>query len=48
MLLGTLRTSLLDDLLTKNFSGKGTVRAGKDYLELVKELKKKLQCHHIL
>ena len=29
MLLGTLGTSLLGDLLTKNLSGKGTVRAGE-------------------
>ena len=29
MLLGPLGASLLDDLLTKNISGKGTVRAGK-------------------
>ena len=30
MLLGTLGTSLLGDLLTKNLSGKGTVRAGEE------------------
>ena len=29
MLLGTLRASLLGDLITKNLSGKGTVRAGE-------------------
>ena len=29
MLLGTLGASLLGDLLTKNLSGKGTVRAGE-------------------
>ena len=29
MLLGTLGASLLGDLLTKNFSGKGTIRAGE-------------------
>ena len=29
MLLGTLRASLLGDLLTKNLSGIGTVRAGE-------------------
>ena len=29
MLLGTIGTSLLGDLLTKNLSGKGTVRAGE-------------------
>ena len=34
MLLGTLGASLLGDLLTKNLSGKGTIRAGE--LELVK------------
>ena len=31
MLLGTLGVSLLGDLLTKNLSGKGIVRAGKDF-----------------
>ena len=30
MLLGTLGASLLDDLLTKNVSGKGTIRAGEE------------------
>ena len=29
MLLGTLGASLLGDLLTKNLSGKGTIRAGE-------------------
>ena len=29
MLLGTLEASLLGDLLTRNLSGKGTVRAGE-------------------
>ena len=29
MLLGTLGASLLDDLLTKNLSGKGVIRAGE-------------------
>ena len=29
MLLGTLGATLLGDLLTKNLSGKGTVRAGE-------------------
>ena len=29
MLLGTLGASLLGDLLTKNLSGKGVIRAGK-------------------
>ena len=29
MLLGTLRVSLLGDLLTKNLSGKGAIRAGE-------------------
>ena len=29
MLLGTLRASLLGDLLTKNLSGRGVLRAGK-------------------
>ena len=32
MLLGTLGASLLGDLLTKNLSGKGTVRAGEGFL----------------
>ena len=41
MLLGTLGASLLGDLLTKNLSGKETVRAGEG-------IKKKHQCHHIL
>ena len=29
MLLGTLGASLLDDLLTKNLSGRGAIRAGE-------------------
>ena len=29
MLLGTLRASLLGDLLTKNLSGRGVIRAGE-------------------
>ena len=29
MLLGTLGASLLGDLLTKNLSGRGVIRAGK-------------------
>ena len=29
MLLGTLGASLLGDLLTKNFSGRGAIRAGE-------------------
>ena len=32
MLLGTLGATLLRDLLTKNLSGKGTVRAGEGFL----------------
>ena len=32
MLLGTLGASFLGDLLTKNLSGKGTVRAGEGFL----------------
>ena len=32
MLLGTLGASLLGDLLTKNLSGKGTVRGGERFL----------------
>ena len=31
MLLGSLGASLLDDLLTKNLSGKGTARAGEGF-----------------
>ena len=43
MLLGTLGTSLLGDLLTKKLSGKGIVRVGERFLrEQEKELKKKL------
>ena len=30
MLFGTLGASLLSDMLTKNLSGKGTVRAGEE------------------
>ena len=41
MLLGTLGASLLGDLLTKNFSGKGTVRAGEGTIRAEKELQKK-------
>ena len=41
MLLGTLGASLLGDLLTKNLSGKGTVRAGERFLRQEKGLKKK-------
>ena len=29
MLLGTLRASLLSDVLSKGFSGKGVIRAGE-------------------
>ena len=41
MLRGTLGASLLGDLLTKNLSGKGTVRAGEGFLragELIKKM----------
>ena len=41
MLLGTLAASLLDDLLTKNLSGKGTVRAGEGFLRAREGIKKK-------
>ena len=35
MLLGTLGASLLGDLLTKNLSGKGTIRAGEEAIRAV-------------
>ena len=35
MLLGTLGASLLGDLLTKNLSGKGTIRASEGTIKLV-------------
>ena len=41
MLLGTLGASLLGDLLTKNLSGKGTVKAGKGFLRAGEGIKKK-------
>ena len=41
MLLGTLGASLLSYLLTKNLSGKGTVRAGEGFLRAGEEIKKK-------
>ena len=41
MLLGTLGASFLGDLLTKNLSGKGTVRAGKRFLRTGEGIKKK-------
>ena len=41
MLLGTLGASLLGDLLTKNLSGKGTVRAGQGFLRAGEGIKKK-------
>ena len=41
MLLGTLGVSLLGDLLTKNLSGKGTVRAGEGFLIAGEGIKKK-------
>ena len=34
MLLGTLGASLLGELLTKNLSGKGTVRVGEEFLRV--------------
>ena len=41
MLLGTLGASLLGDLLTKNLSGKGKVRAGEGTVRAVEGIKKK-------
>ena len=41
MLLGKLGASLLGDLLTKNLSGKGTVRAGEGTMRPGKGIKKK-------
>ena len=38
MLLVTLGASLLGDLLTKNLSGKGTVRAGKGTIRAGEEI----------
>ena len=42
MLLGTLGASLLGDLLTKDLSGKRTVRAGQGTMKATEGLKKKL------
>ena len=42
MLLGTLGASLLGDLLTKNLSGKGTVRAGEGTIRAGEGIKKKI------
>ena len=41
MSLGTLGASLLGDLLTKNVSGKGTVRAGEGTIRAGEGIKKK-------
>ena len=41
MLLGLLGASLLGDLLTKNLSGKGTVRAGEGTIRAREGIKKK-------
>ena len=41
MLLGTLGASLVGDLLTKDLSGKGTVRAGEGFLRAGEGIKKK-------
>ena len=41
MLLGTLGANLLGDLLTKNLSVKGTVRAGEGFLKALEVIKKK-------
>ena len=49
MLLNTLGDSLLGDLLTKNLSGKGTVRAGEGFLRAGKGIKNKaLMPPHLL
>ena len=40
MLLGTLGASLLGDLLTKNLSGKGAVRAGEGTIRAGEGIKK--------
>ena len=40
MLLGTLGVTLFADLLTKNVSGKGTVRAGEGFLRAGEGIKK--------
>ena len=48
MLLGTLGASLLGDLLTKNLSGKGTVRAGERFLRAGEGTKKKTMSAHPL
>ena len=45
MILGTLEASLLGDLLTKNSSEKGTVKAGEG---VQKKLKFQGILHHIL
>ena len=42
MLLGTLGASLLGDLLTKNLSGKRTVRAGEGFLRAGEGIKKSI------
>ena len=48
MLLGTLGASLVGDLLTKNLSEKGTLRAGEGFLSQEKGLKKALMLAHPL
>ena len=48
MLLGTLGASLLGDLLTKQLSGKGTVRAGEGTLRAGEGINKKHQFQGIL
>ena len=48
MFLGTLGASLLGDLLTKNLSGKGTVRAGEGFLRAGGIKKKTLMSPHPL
>ena len=49
MLLGTLGASLLGYLLTKNLSGKGTVRAGEGFLRAGEGIKEKalIQAHSL-
>ena len=41
MLLGTLRASLLGDMLTKKLSGKGIVRAGEGTIRAGEGIKEK-------
>ena len=47
ILLGLLGDSLLGDLLTKNLSGNGTVRAEEGTVGAGERIKKKHYCNHI-